>query len=482
MLPAVAERRKKQNAGPFPIALRLNKWDRMVSADGLTPLIMDAARPDLPESERRRTQKEISDIPGDSLDRFFRQTPPVPQLALATELEAVAGGRAYFRTFCVSALGPCRTETGADGVVCESPVELNPLFSIGLEDPFVWLAQLSDQLRLTQLEEHAATLRPWHLHVLAGGTPKILFSEHQRLSMLYLPRHGFAKRLGLVDEQLLKWFAAAASIAASVCCVVMIVAVLSMTAIMDSSKWRKYGPLLDAASQNVVLADARGRLAEAEEYVGNYVNPRWYRAFSYLLVRPRDRAAEYHTELKRRLTDIQDEELLLDRLTDLATKANATNELTVAEGLFAEVSRLVVNYHNGNVVNNPDVTARLNSETASLSSRTVEDLVPGSEISGLSGRLSSLSPDQTVTLQVSFLVEYGVFGTYEDNLGQYVFTGTLSDACESGTIRLPTRGGDADAVKNVVELIVKPDTDAGIPRVSLDAPGNPPELMDEDLL
>ncbi|MGV2333771.1 MAG UNVERIFIED_CONTAM: hypothetical protein LVR18_06500 [Planctomycetaceae bacterium] len=89
VLPAVAERRRKQKAGPFPIALLLNKWDRMVDATQLTPLMRDAARPDLPDTEREQTRLEIGRILSSSLRSFLSAVAASSAIGIG---DGVAGG------------------------------------------------------------------------------------------------------------------------------------------------------------------------------------------------------------------------------------------------------------------------------------------------------------------------------------------------------------------------------------------------------
>lgn len=672
VLPAVAERRRKQNAGPFPIALLLNKWDRMVDASQLTPLMRDAARPDLSESERGRTRQEIAGILDASLDRFFRQSPPVPQLALASELEAVAGGKAWFRTFCVSALGPCISHTARDGSVSERPVELYPLGSYGLEDPFVWLAQVSDTLGLQRIESAADNLRPWHVQALADGTLPRLVRQHERLARLYSAPHKFPARLAGLRSRLLQWFAGVSAIALSSATVLLMLSVMLLTAWLDSRQWSRFGPLLDAADTQSATPVSKAGLLEAESWVGVYAYPGWKRFLSYLLVQPQADAAKFHASVKERLQAMESEERLVERIAELEKQAGELTEWTLADRKLAdlrelqvptsfkqalerqqqsiaavenrvmllkhgeeylklqaeldrllqqssvveagrvvtrcpdtaqqtqlrnrfsshaprvmsgavrnflqrsipdftaavnlvqnyrtqlgglldaeqlealcglwdkhiselrdyyyygqcvrnplnvatlteyltqtgsagfraaviqkqlkylawmkeprdwkvEVSRLVINYHNGSFVNNPDVTTRLLTETEFLTSSKVEDMPVGTAITGLSSRLQGLAPEARITLRVAFLVDYVTYSS-STALGEFVWTGQLCDVANTGPFSPSHRGGDDGAVKNVVELQVQAESDAGVSAVQLQAPGDPPELLDEELL
>lgn len=673
VLPAVTQRREKQKAGPFPIALLLNKWDRMVDCEQLTPLLMQAARQDLPEEKRHQALHLVSKELNDSLNTLWEQMPPAPQLGLKTVLQALAGGEEYFRTFCVSALGACRTESTAEGATREVPVAKRPLLSFGLEDPFIWLAQRGDSLRLARLQSHATNLQPWYLHLLCSGLPKRLYREHTRLSALYPESHPFNARLRTIRRPLLKVFASASAIAASMAGILLMLSIMASVAVRDSIQWRRFGPLLDKAEQNLSSEQLQAAIVPAEDYVGGYVYPKWYRTLSYLLVQPRAQAAQYHGALKTKLSDLHQEQQLLTLLgewrTDAAqaqdylprletllksvrelaipsqflralavrTEAQSEIETLVMKGKYgidyleeqkqldhlltvgdvvqasriiincsdttwkdqlkarfqergprvmseqvrkfvnatdpdlagAEVAisnyrsnllevlpteqlemlcarwenyvkeyseyfyysrcvadqqnrstlntflekvhndgpraqlvkaridyldwlvqprdwnveaRVVVNYHSGSLANNPDVTTYLGTPELALTSSKVEDLESGTEISGLSGQIPNLRPDEEAKIIVSFLVEYGVFGTYQNNLGQYVCQEKLCDQAEAGATRLSLTGGDPDAATNVVELTVKPVIDAGIPLVRLDPAGAPPELDDEEML
>ena len=673
VLPAVAERRRKQNADPFPIALLLNKWDRMLDPNELPPLIRDAARPDLPESERQRTRKDIERILHDSLDTFFGQSPAVPQLTLATQLEALAGGKSYFRTFCVSALGPCRTESRPEGEPAEKPVQIHPLNSFGLEDPFIWLSQLADKLALQRLEDRAASLRPWHLQTLVNGALPDLWKRERRLTQLYPDTHRFSSRLATVRRKLLQGVCGLAATAASLTCLVTGAGILSTTAFLDSRQWEQFGPMLDTVDAQAADPKTKAGLAEAEAWIGGYSFPTWRRSLSYLLVKSQEDAVAFHADLKERIGDIESQERLIARVVGLEARAKEIKDagilsticdeirnISVPDGFAAaasrrqeaidvvdnrlmlikfgdeylrrqgeldrllqvgavldasrevanctdqsqraqlqarfaaqapkimsaevrklldrsepdfsaaadlvtnyrsqlrehlstdlleklcgiweqyhselldyhfysrcindpqnrntlneylaqtqnngfrvpvvqkqleyldwmekpcdwdvEVSRLTINYHSNNAFNNPDVTAMLKTEAATLSSRKIEDLPAGTSITGLSGRLANLPPSTSQTIKVSFLVEYGLFGTYENNLGEYVLNGQLAELAGSEPIRVSVRGGDADAASNVVEIAIRPSSTIAMPRVQLDPAGSPPELADEELL
>ncbi len=672
-LPAVAEQRRKRNAGPFPIALLLNKWDRMVDAAELTPLLQDAVRPDLSEAERDEKRLEIERTLQESLKKFFSQTPQVPQVPLALALQAVAGGEEYFRTFCVSALGPCVAETQPDGTVIERPRRLDPLGSYGLEDPFVWLAQTSDALGLRRLEEAARELRPWHAQALVDGTLPRLYRQHQRLAKLYSPPHRFPVLLGGVRGRLLQWLAGAFSIAVSSTMLLLAMLTMLLTAYLDSREWARFGPLLDAAAAESATPVSKAGLLEAEAWVGGYAYPVWRRLLSYLVVQPQSEAADFHASVKERLRAIESEERLISRIQELEKQAGETTEevmvdriladlkeLEIAErcvqalerqqlaaasvetrlmllrhgadyvrrqadmdrllqqgsvveagrevtacrdaaqqaqlrGRFAEqaprvmssavrnllqrstpdftaanslvqgyrsqlqglldaerletlcglweehcrkmkdhhyytlctrdpenaatlteylkqtenagfqatlvqkqlkylawlkeprnwkvdVSRLVINYHSGNYFNDPDLTVDLKQDSIKLASKTVADISAGTSITGLSGRLSGLAPEQTTTLRVSFTVSYRLYDPSTTALGEYLLSGKLSEIGSAEPQTLSVRNGDSGAASNVVVLTVTPEVDAGIRKIQLTAAGDPPKLLDEELL
>ncbi|MFM7059223.1 MAG: hypothetical protein ACKO2P_20105 [Planctomycetota bacterium] len=678
VLPAVEARRRKQKAGPFPIALLLNKWDRLVDASQLTPLLLEAVRPDLSESRRKETRQDIAGILEDSLRAFFSRSPQVPQVQLAQRLEAVAGGREYFRTFCVSALGPCVQEPAGDGTVIERPLGLKPLGSYGLEDPFVWICQLSDQLGLRRLEEAADTLRPWHVQALVDGRLPQLYRLHQRLAKLYSAPHPFPVRLAGVRTRLLQWFGGVSAAAVSSVSLILAISTLIVTACVDSRQWARFGPLLDAAAAESATPVSRAGLLEAEEWVGRYAYPGWRRLLSYLAVQPQSDAAEFHAALKERLRSMESEERLVSRIADLEQQAGKTMEVPLIDGLLTdlkkleipgtfaqaldrqqkataavethlmlrkhgakyvelqeqldrllqqnavveasrvvagctsesqrdelrerfclqapkvmsgavrnllqrlvpdfggagglvqtyrtqlggmvdaerletlcglwedhirrlrdfhyyglcvrdsenretlteylkqtenagfratlvqqqlkylewlkeprdwkvEVSRLVINYHSGKI--KPDLTVDLKQDSVRLASRTVADIPAGTSITGLYGRLSRLSPEQTTTVRVTFSVTYSdsYFGVFTPTtstaaLGEYVWTGKLSEMASAGATSLSKRNGDDAAASNVVVLTVTPEVDAGIPEIQLPAAGDPPRLMDEELL
>jgi hypothetical protein len=671
VLPAVEARRRKQKAGPFPIALLLNKWDRLVDASQLMPLLHEAVRPDLSESRRKETRQDIVGILEDSLRAFFSRSPQVPQVQLAQRLEAVAGGKEYFRTFCVSALGPCVQEPAGDGTVIERPLGLKPLGSYGLEDPFVWICQLSDTLGLRRLEEAADTLRPWHVQALVDGTLPQLYRLHERLARLYSAPHQFPVRLAGVRTRLLQWFAGAGAAALSSVSLLLAMLTILVTSYFDSRQWARFGPLLEAAAAESATPVSKAGLLEAEEWVGGYAYPGWRRLLSYLVVQPQSQAVDFHEAVKERLRLMESEERLFLRIADLEEQAGKTTDVPLIEGFLAdlkkleipgtfataldrqqkattvvethlmlrkhgakyvelqeqldrllqqsdvmeasrvvlgcpsesqrdqlrerfslqapkvmsgavrnllqrsvpdfsaaadlvqnyrtqlggmldterletlcglwedyirrlrdyhfytlctrdpenretlttyltqtenvgfwaptvqkqlkylewlkeprdwkvEVSRLVINYHSGSMVNNPHVTASLLTDTEFLTSRKVKDIPKGTAIEGLSGRLKGLAPEARITLKVTFLVEYWSKSS-STALGDYVWTGKLSEMAAAGATSLSKRDGDDGAASNVVVLTVTPEVDAGIPKVQLIAAGDPPRLMDEEL-
>ncbi|MGV2333773.1 MAG UNVERIFIED_CONTAM: hypothetical protein LVR18_06510 [Planctomycetaceae bacterium] len=146
-----------------------------------------------------------------------------------------------------------------------------------------------------------------------------------------------------------------------------------------------------------------------------------------------------------------------------------------------EVSRLVINYNSGNFANNPDVTARLLTDMEFLTSSKVEDIPAGTAITGLAGRLKGLAPEATITLKVTFLVEYATSSS-STALGEFVWTGQLCDVANTGPFNPSHRGGDDGAVKNVVQIQVQSESDSKVSAVQLTSPGDPPELLDEELL
>jgi hypothetical protein len=678
VLPAVEERRRKQKAGPFPIALLLNKWDRLVDASQLMPLLHEAVRPDLSESRRKETRQDIVGILEDSLKTFFSRSPQVPQVQLAQRLEAVAGGKEYFRTFCVSALGPCVLETAGDGTVIERPQGLKPLGSYGLEDPFVWICQLSDTLGLRRLEEAAGKLRPWHVQAFVDGTLPELYRLHQRLAKLYSAPHRFPARLAGVRTQLLQWFAGVSAAAVSSLSLLLAMLTILVTSYFDSRQWARFGPLLEAAAAESATPVSKAGLLEAEEWVGGYAYPGWRRLLSYLVVQPQSQAVDFHAAVKERLRLMESEERLVSRIADLEEQAGKTTDVPLIDGFLAdlkkleipgtfataldrqqkattvvethlmlrkhgakyielqeqldrllqqsdvveasrvvlgcpsesqrdqlrerfslqapkvmsgavrnllqrsvpdfsaaadlvqnyrtqlggmldterletlcglwedyirrlrdyhfytlctrdpenretlttyltqtenvgfwaptvqkqlkylewlkeprdwkvEVSRLVINYHSGNV--KPDLTVDLKQDSVKLASRTIADIPEGTSITGLYGRLSRLSPEQTITVRVTFSVTYSdsYFGfvtpsTSTTALGEYVWTGKLSEMASAGATSLSKLNGHDAAASNVVVLTVTPEVDAGIPKIQLPAAGDPPRLMDEELL
>jgi hypothetical protein len=146
-----------------------------------------------------------------------------------------------------------------------------------------------------------------------------------------------------------------------------------------------------------------------------------------------------------------------------------------------EVSRLVINYHNGSIFNDPHVTARLLTDMEFLNSKKVDDIPLGTAITGLAGRLKGLAPEASITLKVTFLVEYATSSS-STALGEFVWTGQLCDVANTGPFNPSHRGGDDGAVKNVVQIQVQSESDSKVSAVQLTSPGDPPELLDEELL
>ena len=129
----------KRSSQHTPVALVLNKWDRL--AESCT------------------------------LESFLTGTPEPAHASLLKVLEAKAG-EGNFRAFTVSALGPCEPfDDGSGPGAGERPRQIRPLLSTGLEDPFIWLARRRDELRLQAVRDDAASLHALRLWQLPTGVP-----------------------------------------------------------------------------------------------------------------------------------------------------------------------------------------------------------------------------------------------------------------------------------------------------------------------
>lgn len=137
----------------MPIALVINKWDRL--GDEYDPRHINPEDPGQDTLDKRASKV---------LERFLAHKPEPPHVSLIDALKGKAG-EGNFQIFTASALGSCQV-VGED----ERPLKSYPLQSYGLEDPFLWLARRGDELRVREVEEAASKLHPWSVWQVLAGT------------------------------------------------------------------------------------------------------------------------------------------------------------------------------------------------------------------------------------------------------------------------------------------------------------------------
>lgn len=131
-------------AGPgghfsIPISLLLTKFDRLL-LEGETGF-----------TDQKKAADDFLSSPRGSFAKTFRDS-----------LNNIAR-EGYFRIFPISAFGK---STVGDSTQIERPVQLNPLHSLGLEDPFIWASRLIAECRFQAIKSHldsVSAFKPWSL-------------------------------------------------------------------------------------------------------------------------------------------------------------------------------------------------------------------------------------------------------------------------------------------------------------------------------
>lgn len=119
---------RKDDALHMPVAMLVTKWDRFISNDDYN----------LEKAQAR-------------LQAFLDQQPPPPHRSLWSALRgATSNPERDFEIFPISALGQC----DSDG----RPLKYNPLYTFGLEAPFLWAAQRHDEIELEDYEDKIGAL------------------------------------------------------------------------------------------------------------------------------------------------------------------------------------------------------------------------------------------------------------------------------------------------------------------------------------
>jgi hypothetical protein len=139
------EERTKKVVFEIPIALLLNKWDRISKKMAYQN----------PEMERKK------------LEGLFKKYPELPHRRLLDALKNVVLD-GDFNKFPVSALGPCEKKLTESGDMLECPRKFDPLNSLGLEDPFIWVAKRRDEIDLRNLESKVSRYGRWVSNIPFG--------------------------------------------------------------------------------------------------------------------------------------------------------------------------------------------------------------------------------------------------------------------------------------------------------------------------
>ncbi|HRE98933.1 MAG TPA: hypothetical protein PLI18_00345 [Pirellulaceae bacterium] len=279
-LALVNDRRRKTSADPIPIAMLLNKWDRF--------------------SKMEEFEKEIAQI---EVQEFINQKPVVPQRALYSVLQSLAGSlheTPFSEIFPVSAFGRTRRESREiDGKVreLELPRDLAPLPSYGLEDPLVWISRRTDQLELHELEQRAGRLAFWKLWQLPSRTGAKV-SRHAEELRRRMPSHlPEAQALSRVAERGNKAFRSQLTTLAALVLMTVVGTVQSAFVVHDSIRYAAAKSLereLDAGANPTSLITP---LDESSGFLATYARPSWLRLASQILVASPDTAQDVHRRL-----------------------------------------------------------------------------------------------------------------------------------------------------------------------------------------
>jgi hypothetical protein len=317
----IAERRRGRQTERFPIALILNKWDRVTRMADY-------------DSAQCEVEARV----------FLERRPPVPHKTLANVLAAVAGKEEeqhLSRTFGLSAFGKAKTISKATDngrVNIDVPAVACPLPAFGLEDPFVWLCKSADRVAERELEQSVASLKSWKVWQFFSRTPLSVAAEAKTFSQRFPRKSNKAKKALALRTSAYFAFLKQGAVAACLFFLGTFFCIQGTVVMADSRQMAKLMPAIDDMSP----PDPLERLPEwvaAEQFLGTYSVPAWHRWGSHLCLMHPNKASEHLDSLRPRISDSQDllaakskmDNLLAiyqKRIDDLSTPKDALEAIT----------------------------------------------------------------------------------------------------------------------------------------------------------
>lgn len=283
---AIAEKkREKKNDDRIPIAFLLNKWDRVTKMEYYDPGYCE-----------------------EEVQNFLNQKPPVPHKGLSNILAAVAGKdeeESLLKSFGISAFGKCKTvlmNTDKGQVKVDLPASTNPLYSFGLEDSFVWLCTVADNIAAKDLKRDKASLAPWKGWQLLTGKTKRVAQDATALARRFPKRSSPAKNARKIALQAtMMWF-----MQFLVCSCFGILCVLAGIQTVfynyDSSRFAEIRPIMEKMNSSDPLA-MKGQWEASREYLESYSQPSWYRLASQVSLLSTDTTQSWVSILNKKIKE-----------------------------------------------------------------------------------------------------------------------------------------------------------------------------------
>ncbi|MFT3784809.1 MAG: hypothetical protein QM770_01415 [Tepidisphaeraceae bacterium] len=288
-----------------PVALVINKADRLMAAEGYLPSVAD-----------RRAKI------------FLEGKPEPPHASLRDALRAAVGPE-HFRVFLSSAFGHNDASGNDPRQVGPRPTADGRLRSFGLEDPFMWMARQREDMLRASIDESLADAKPWQVWQVWAGRHSGLMGRIDRLAALTKESPAWRKAM----EQK-RWAARLArgkqaAVTATAALVLAFGGLTSLRAAWDSTTYHSYRELAARSDSTAASLD------EARAWFENYQKPGLTRLVSKLFVLPDSVAAQEQASIVKRIADDEDKRRRAEELALALQRALSNNDLTVVvETLF----------------------------------------------------------------------------------------------------------------------------------------------------
>src|ERR1700722_746813 len=303
-------RKSKFNAGELcPVALVVNKGDRLMPGERYDPALADAR-----------------------LVSFFASEPEPPHRQLQEVLRSAVSPDRY-RAFLASAFGKSRTiqtQSKSGVVIPEDVPEFDQVLkSYGLEDPFVWLASQHERIAMERLTAGFKGLLPWKFWQLAD---KSHANFRKDANEVLSSTKDSAEAQGRVRDFLVRSRTIATQqVGVLLLVVALVIAILTegVTALLDRGALVAANPMptsipeFPTSSENITL------MKSAIAWYAGYKAPSWRRVYSPSFLLSVNGAEARIKELSDRLM-----------LEDIATNIKAATSEQSLNAVTKRVSEL----------------------------------------------------------------------------------------------------------------------------------------------